>query len=111
MRGFVYQVDLTILWWIELTENQVLELVKKGEDIDIVNNSLEKKELRIGFVPYSPLCRGYLSGMLNEQTTFYAANDNRAGLPRYTPEAMKLNRPIVEALIDFGTHEGRLLPR
>ena len=43
LRGFVYQVDLTILWWMELTENQVLELVKKGEDIDIVNNSLEKR--------------------------------------------------------------------
>lgn len=64
------------------------------------------QELGIGFIPYSPLCRGYLSGMLNEQTKFYAANDNRAGLPRFTPESMKLNRPIVEVLIDFGHPRG-----
>ena len=64
------------------------------------------EELGIGFIPYSPLCRGYLTGMLNEQTKFYAANDNRAGLPRFAPEAMKLNRPIVDALIDFGHPRG-----
>jgi len=64
------------------------------------------EELGIGFVPYSPLCRGYLSGTLNEQTKFYAANDNRAGLPRFTPEAMKLNRPIVDTLNDFGLPRG-----
>ena len=64
------------------------------------------EELGIGFIPYSPLCRGYLSGMLNEQTKFYAANDNRAGLPRFTPESMKLNRPIIETLIDFGHPRG-----
>lgn len=64
------------------------------------------EELSIGFVPYSPLCRGYLSGMLNEQTKFYAANDNRAGLPRFTPEAMKQNRPLIEVLIDFGHPRG-----
>ena len=44
--------------------------------------------------------------MLNEQTKFYAANDNRAGLPRYTPDAMKLNRPIIDALVDFGAPRG-----
>lgn len=64
------------------------------------------EELGIGFVPYSPLCRGYLSGTLNEQTKFYAANDNRAGLPRFTAEAMKLNRPVVDALNDFGHPRG-----
>jgi aryl-alcohol dehydrogenase-like predicted oxidoreductase len=64
------------------------------------------EELGIGFVPYSPLCRGYLTGTLNEQTKFYAANDNRATLPRFTPEAMKLNRPIVDALNDFGHPRG-----
>lgn len=64
------------------------------------------EEFGIGFIPYSPLCRGYLSGTLNEQTKFYAANDNRAGLPRYTPEAMKLNRPIVDALNEFGHPRG-----
>jgi aryl-alcohol dehydrogenase-like predicted oxidoreductase len=37
---------------------------------------------------------------------FYAPNDNRASLPRFTPESMKANRPIVEALIDFGHTRG-----
>lgn len=64
------------------------------------------EELGIGFVPYSPLCRGYLTGLLNEQTKFFAANDNRAGLPRFTPEAMKANRPLIEILIDFGHPRG-----
>ncbi len=64
------------------------------------------EELGIGFIPFSPMCRGYLTGMLNEQTKFYAPNDNRAALPRFTPEARRLNRPIVEALIDFGHQRG-----
>ena len=49
--------------------------------------TLEK--LGIGFVPYSPLGRGYLAGALNEQTKFDSRNDNRATLPRFTAEAMK----------------------
>jgi len=64
------------------------------------------EELGIGFIPFSPMCRGFLTGMLNEQTKFYAPNDNRATLPRFTPESMKLNRPIVEALINFGHQRG-----
>lgn len=64
------------------------------------------EELGIGFIPFSPMCRGYLTGMLNEQTKFYAPNDNRATLPRFTAESMKLNRPIVEALLDFGHIRG-----
>lgn len=64
------------------------------------------EELGIGFVPYSPLCRGYHTGTLNEQTKFFAVYDNRAGLPRYTPEAMKANWDIVEALIEFGHPRG-----
>jgi len=64
------------------------------------------EELGIGFIPFSPMCRGYLTGMLNEQTKFYAPNDNRATLPRFTPESMKLNRPLIEALIDFGHPRG-----
>lgn len=64
------------------------------------------EELGIGFVPYSPMNRGYLTGVLNSQTKFYAPNDNRAGLPRFTSEAMEANRPIVEVLIDFGHQRG-----
>jgi aryl-alcohol dehydrogenase-like predicted oxidoreductase len=64
------------------------------------------EELGIGFVPYSPLSRGYLSGTLNDTTKFYAENDNRAELPRYTPEAMKRNMVIIDVLNDFGYQRG-----
>ncbi len=64
------------------------------------------EELGIGFVPYSPINRGYLTGVLNSQTKFLAENDNRAGLPRFTAEAMAANWPIVETLIDFGQLRG-----
>jgi aryl-alcohol dehydrogenase-like predicted oxidoreductase len=60
------------------------------------------EELGIGFVPYSPLNRGYLAGGLNEHTRFDARNDNRATLPRFAPEAMKANRVIVDLLTEFG---------
>ncbi|MGA2247144.1 MAG: aldo/keto reductase [Verrucomicrobiota bacterium] len=56
------------------------------------------EELGIGFVPYSPLGRGYLTGTLNEHTRFEGSNDNRAALPRFTPEAMKANQVIVDLL-------------
>jgi aryl-alcohol dehydrogenase-like predicted oxidoreductase len=64
------------------------------------------EELGIGFVPYSPTGRGYLTGTLNEKTKFYAANDNRAELPRFTPDAMKANRVIVDVLNEFGRPRG-----
>ncbi|WP_375434955.1 aldo/keto reductase [uncultured Hymenobacter sp.] len=64
------------------------------------------QELGIGFVAYSPLSRGYLSGAMNGETTFYAANDNRSELPRYTPEAMRRNMAFVKVLIDFGHLRG-----
>lgn len=64
------------------------------------------EELGIGFVPYSPVGRGFLTGTLNPLTKFYAANDNRAGLPRYQPEAMEKNWPLVEFLINFGHQRG-----
>ncbi len=45
IRGYVYQVDLTILRWLSLAENDILEL-EKGEDIDIVNKSIEQENFR-----------------------------------------------------------------
>jgi len=60
------------------------------------------EELGIGFIPYSPLGRGYLSGALNERTKFDSSNDNRATLPRFTAEAMKANRGLVDLLTEFG---------
>jgi aryl-alcohol dehydrogenase-like predicted oxidoreductase len=64
------------------------------------------EELGIGFVPYSPLGRGYLSGALNENTKFDNCNDNRATLPRFTPEAMKANQVLVDLLNQFGQRKG-----
>lgn len=64
------------------------------------------EQLGIGFVPYSPLGRGYLSGTLNEHTKFDASNDNRAGLPRFTAEAMKANQVLVELLNKFAQRKG-----
>ncbi len=64
------------------------------------------EELGIGFVPYSPLNRGYLAGTMNENTKFYEANDNRHTLPRFTPEAMKKNYVIIDAMKEFGASKG-----
>jgi aryl-alcohol dehydrogenase-like predicted oxidoreductase len=64
------------------------------------------EELGIGFVPYSPLGRGFLGGGLNEYTKFYADIDNRATLPRFTPEAIRTNTRLIEALNAFGRTRG-----
>jgi len=64
------------------------------------------EELGIGFVPYSPLNRGFLGGTLNEYTKFDSGNDNRATLPRFTPEAMRSNMALVEVLNAFGRTRG-----
>lgn len=64
------------------------------------------QELGIGFVPYSPLNRAYLTGSLNEFTRFDPANDNRATSPTFTPEALRANLPFVNLLYDFGRTRG-----
>ena len=64
------------------------------------------EELGIGFVPYSPLNRGFLGGMINEYTRFEAANDNRQTLPRFQPDAIRANMRIVEVLNVFGRTRG-----
>ena len=64
------------------------------------------RELGIGFVPYSPINRGFLSGNLNEYTVFDNTNDNRQTLPRFTPDAMRANMKIVEVLNRFGRTRG-----
>jgi aryl-alcohol dehydrogenase-like predicted oxidoreductase len=55
------------------------------------------EELGIGFVPYSPLGRGFLTGKMNENTTF-DSSDFRNMLPRFTPEARKANQAVVDLL-------------
>jgi aryl-alcohol dehydrogenase-like predicted oxidoreductase len=69
------------LWWRK-AEHEVLPLLE---------------ELGIGFVPYSPLGRGFLTGKMNENTTF-DSTDFRNTLPRFTPEARKANQALVDLL-------------
>ncbi|MFP3596861.1 aldo/keto reductase [Chryseobacterium sp. SIMBA_029] len=64
------------------------------------------EELGIGFVPYSPFNRGFLTGAINEYTSFSSGNDNRNILPRFTPEAIRSNLKIVEELNKFGRTRG-----
>ena len=64
------------------------------------------EELGIGFVPFSPLGRGFLTGRMNENTTF-DSSDFRSTLPRFTPEARKANQALVDLLgQDCRTKEG-----
>jgi aryl-alcohol dehydrogenase-like predicted oxidoreductase len=58
-------------------------------------------ELGIGFVPYSPLGRGFLTGAIDERTTF-DSGDNRNQLPRFTVEARRANQALVERLRTIG---------
>ena len=69
------------LWWRE-SEAEVLPTLE---------------ELEIGFVPYSPLGRGFLTGKMNEETTF-DSSDFRNMLPRFTPEARKANQALTDLL-------------
>src|SRR6267378_1924284 len=69
------------LWW-RRSEEEVLPVLE---------------ELGIGFVPFSPLGRGFLTGKMNENTTF-DSSDLRNTLPRFTPEARKANRALVDLL-------------
>ena len=64
------------------------------------------RELGIGFVPYSPINRGFLGGCINEYTVFDTSNDNRHTLPRFQPEAIRANTRIVSVLQQFGRTRG-----
>jgi aryl-alcohol dehydrogenase-like predicted oxidoreductase len=55
------------------------------------------EELGVGFVPFSPLGKGFLTGTIDEKTTF-AKNDFRQIVPRFTPEARKANQALVDLL-------------
>jgi aryl-alcohol dehydrogenase-like predicted oxidoreductase len=55
------------------------------------------EELGIGFVPYSPLGKGFLTGKIDENAKF-DSTDFRSTLPRFTPEALKANQAMVDLL-------------
>jgi aryl-alcohol dehydrogenase-like predicted oxidoreductase len=59
------------------------------------------EELGIGFVPYSPLGKGFLTGKIDDNTSF-DKTDFRNTLPRFTPEARKANRALVDLLGEIG---------
>ena len=62
------------------------------------------KELGIGFVPHSPLGKGFLTGKVNENIT-YDSTDFRNLLPRFTPEARKANQALVDLLGKIGARK------
>ena len=63
------------------------------------------EELGIGFVPFSPLGKGFLTGKIDESTPF-DSTDFRAILPRFTPEARKANHALVDLLAAVGARKG-----
>ncbi len=77
------------LWWRAIEENGVLAACE---------------ELGIGLVPYSPLGRGYLTGKVDEKTTF-DSSDIRSRNPRFTAEAIKANRAVIDLLEKIGAEK------
>ncbi len=63
------------------------------------------EELGVGFVPFSPLGKGFLTGAINEHTKL-ASTDFRNTLPRFTPEARKANQAMVDLVAAIGKHKG-----
>src|SRR5579871_1999630 len=67
---------------------------------DVIIPTLE--ELGIGFVPFSPLGKGFLTGKMSADTKF-ASNDFRSLLPRFTPDALKANQTLIDLLGKMAT--------
>ncbi len=78
------------LWMRQVETNGVLDVCE---------------ELGIGFVPYSPLGRGFLTGAMGADTSF-EKDDFRATLPRFAPEAMKANQALVDLIGRFAEAHG-----
>jgi aryl-alcohol dehydrogenase-like predicted oxidoreductase len=64
------------------------------------------EELGIGFVPYSPLGKGFLTGTVTTSTNFDAGNDIRSTIPRFAPGALEHNRAIVDLLASIAHGKG-----
>ena len=82
---------------------RIFDLVEKHRSSDILPTC---EELGIGVVPYSPLGRGYLTGKVDENTTF-DSTDIRSRNPRFTPEAIKANRVVIDLLEKIATQKER----
>jgi len=63
-------------------------------------------ELGIGFVPYSPLGKGFLTGTITASTGFDAGNDIRSTIPRFAPDALEHNQAVVDLLAGIGRRKG-----
>lgn len=63
------------------------------------------EELGIGFVPYSPLGKGFLTGAIKEDTKF-DSTDFRSTVPRFTPENLKANQAVVDLLATIARKKG-----
>ncbi|WP_024818091.1 aldo/keto reductase [Arthrobacter sp. 31Y] len=78
------------LWW-RRPEEEVLDVCE---------------ELGIGFVPFSPLGKGFLTGTIDASTSFESGNDIRSTIPRFTPEAMQNNQAVVDLLAGIAERKG-----
>lgn len=74
---------------------------------EVENNEILKtcEELGIGFVAYSPLDRGFLGGLINENTKFHPTLDMRTSFPRFSKEALKDNQKIIEFLKEIAQNK------
>jgi len=63
------------------------------------------EELGIGFVPFSPLGKGFLTGKVDAQTKF-EGSDFRSKVPRFAPEALEVNQALVDVISGFAKHKG-----
>ena len=64
------------------------------------------EDLGIGFVPYSPLGKGFLTGTITASSSFDASNDIRSTIPRFTPEALQHNQAVVDLLASIAQRKG-----
>ncbi|MDX6594247.1 MAG: hypothetical protein QOI85_1777 [Chloroflexota bacterium] len=64
------------------------------------------EELGIGFVPFSPLGKGFLTGTITPSTSFEAGNDIRSTIPRFEPDALEHNRAVVDLLSSIAERKG-----
>jgi aryl-alcohol dehydrogenase-like predicted oxidoreductase len=64
------------------------------------------EELGIGFVPFSPLGKGFLTGTVTASTTFEGGNDIRSTIPRFAPDALRHNQAVVDLLAGIAARKG-----